>query len=59
MCDICGGDLVVLGALGNIIWATCRNCGCQQQVTDTADLGGFHWEDDQDEIAVEEEEEVF
>lgn len=29
MCKICGGDLILMGGLGNLKWFSCRNCGMQ------------------------------
>ncbi len=30
-CPMCGGPGGVLGALGNVVWLSCRNCGWQFQ----------------------------
>ena len=29
-CSVCGGSLVHLGDLGNLVWYRCRNCGMDQ-----------------------------
>lgn len=29
-CACCGGELTYLGALGNLVWFRCRNCGADQ-----------------------------
>lgn len=26
-CQLCGGQLGVLGVLGRLLWLACRNCG--------------------------------
>ena len=26
-CPVCGGDAVLLGEMGNMLWMRCRNCG--------------------------------
>lgn len=28
-CSLCGGQLGLLGALGNLKWLVCRDCGMQ------------------------------
>lgn len=32
-CELCAGDLVLMGSLGTLVWARCRACGWQQTVT--------------------------
>ena len=27
VCQLCNGDLEVMGRLGRLIWLTCRDCG--------------------------------
>ena len=34
MCEICGGDLVPMGCLGNMHYYRCRNCGMQHSSTE-------------------------
>lgn len=29
-CSQCGGELMVLGTLGNRVWARCRDCGIEE-----------------------------
>jgi hypothetical protein len=28
-CELCGGELVVMGQLGRLEWSRCRNCGME------------------------------
>lgn len=30
ICLVCAGDLEMLGVLGRILWARCRDCGLDQ-----------------------------
>jgi hypothetical protein len=32
MCEVCGGDLLLLGTLGHTIHATCRDCGAEHSM---------------------------
>ena len=47
-CPICGGESVIMGQLGNLVHARCRNCGMD-----------FNWpeqsEEERDAIFSEEE----
>ena len=36
-CNICDGSLSLLGTLGRVTYATCRQCGWQQTVADVPD----------------------
>lgn len=33
-CQICDGELVLLGTLGDTIYARCRHCGVDQMITE-------------------------
>lgn len=28
-CELCGGELGLLGTLGRLVWLVCRDCGMQ------------------------------
>lgn len=46
-CDICGGDLGILGVLGRMVHLLCRDCGAHSHRSQGADDICCHTEEDE------------
>jgi hypothetical protein len=45
MCKLCGGQLVGLGILGDLLWCRCEDCGMQEsiQVEENEETGEYDY----------------